>query len=58
VATPILVAFEVVWVIAVSGVLIHRVGVAEAVDTVLFGLTIIVPVAFTPDAKQPDTGIE
>ena len=49
-ATP---AFEmpvapvVVWVIAVSAVLIHNVGVDDGAPAVLFGFTVIVPVAFT-----------
>ena len=47
VATPIPVAPVVVWVILVNAVLIHKVGVEEAAPTVLFGLTVIVPVAFT-----------
>ncbi len=41
------VAPVVVWVIAVSGVLIHSVGVDEAALTVLLAVTVIVPVAFT-----------
>jgi hypothetical protein len=45
-ATPIPVAPVVVWVIFVIAVLIHIVGVDEATDTVLFGVTVIVPVAF------------
>ena len=47
VAVPIPVAPVVVWVIAVNGVLMHNVGVDEAVPTVLAGFTVIVPVAFT-----------
>ena len=46
-ATPMPVAPVVVWVIFVIVVLIHTVGVDEATDTVLFGVTVIVPVAFT-----------
>ena len=42
---PIPVAPVVVCVIAVNGVLIHSVGVAEGAVTVLLGLTVIVPVA-------------
>jgi hypothetical protein len=45
--TPIPVAPVVVWVIAVKGVLIHNVGTELAKLTVLFVVTIIVPVAFT-----------
>ena len=51
VAAPIPVAPVVVCVIAVSAVLIHNVGVLEAALTVLAGVTVIVPVAFT--APQP-----
>ena len=47
VAVPIPVAPVVVWVIAVSAVLMHRVGVEEAVLTVLSSVTVIVPVALT-----------
>jgi hypothetical protein len=45
--TPIPVAPVVVCVMLVNVVLIHNVGVALAELTVLFGVTIIVPVAFT-----------
>ena len=41
------VAPVVVRVILVSNVLIHKVGVDEAVPGVLAGVTVIVPVAFT-----------
>ena len=47
VAVPIPVFPEVVCVIAVKAVLIHSVGVLDAALTVLFGVTVIVPVAFT-----------
>ena len=47
VAAPIPVAPVVVCVILVSAVLIQSVGVDDAALTVLFGLTVIVPVAFT-----------
>ena len=47
VAVPIPVAPVVECVIVVNTVLIHKVGVDEAVPAVLFGVTIIVPVAFT-----------
>ena len=47
VVTPIPVAPVVVRVMFVSGVLIHRLGDDEATPAVLFGVTIIVPVAFT-----------
>ena len=45
VGEPMPVAPVVVWVIAVNGVLIHKVGEDEAAPAVLFGVTIIVPVA-------------
>jgi hypothetical protein len=47
VATPMPVAPVVVCVIAVNGVLIHNVGVEDAAPAVLFGVTVIVPVALT-----------
>ena len=47
VAVPIPVAPVVACVIAVKAVLIHNVGVVEAVPAVLAGVTVIVPVAFT-----------
>ena len=47
VAAPIPIAPVVAWVILVKTVLMHKVGVDEAAPTVLFGLTVIVPVAFT-----------
>ena len=47
VAAPIPVAPVVVWVIFVKAVLIHKVGVDDPAPAVLFGLTVIVPVAFT-----------
>ena len=46
-AAPIPLAPVVEWVMLVSAVLIHNVGVEEATDTVLAGVTVIVPVAFT-----------
>ena len=51
VAVPIPVAPVVLCVIAVNAVLIHKVGVDDAAPAVLFGVTIMVPVAFT--APQP-----
>ena len=45
--TPIPVAPVVVWVIEVSGVLIHNVGVELGNPAVLSDVTLIVPVAFT-----------
>ena len=56
VAVPIPVAPVVVCVIAVSAVLIHNVGVLEAALTVLAGVTVIVPVAFTVP-QPPDKGM-
>ena len=56
-AVPIPVAPVVVWVIAVNGVLMHNVGVEEAAVTVLFTLTVIVPVAFNVP-HPPVNGIE
>ena len=47
VAAPMPVAPVVVWVMLVSAVLMHNVGVEEAAPTVLFADTVIVPVAFT-----------
>ena len=47
VAVPIPLAFGVVCVIAVRAVLMQRVGVEEAAPTVLSGVTVMVPVAFT-----------
>jgi len=47
VGVPIPVAPVVVCVIAVRAVLIQSVGVEDAAVTVLFGITVIVPVAFT-----------
>ena len=47
VAVPIPVAPVVVCVIFVKAVLIHKVGDEEAAETVLFAVTVIVPVAFT-----------
>ena len=47
VAVPIPVAPVVACVIFVNAVLIHKTGVLEAAPTVLAGVTVIVPVAFT-----------
>ena len=47
VAVPIPVAPVVAWVMFVNAVLIHKVGDEEAAPAVLFGVTIIVPVAVT-----------
>ncbi len=56
VAVPIPVAPVVVWVMAgLSAVLIHKV-LAALLVTVLFGVTMIVPVAFTVP-HPPDNGI-
>ena len=47
VGVPIPVAPVVVCVIGVNAVLIHSVGVDDAIPTVIFGVTVIVPVALT-----------
>ena len=47
VAVPMPVAPVVVWVIAGRAVLMQRVGVEEAAPTVLSGVTVMVPEAFT-----------
>ena len=56
VGAPIPVAPEVVWVIAVSAVLIHKVGVDEGALTVLVAVTVMVPVAST-EPHPPVTGM-
>jgi len=43
-------------VMLVSAVLMHKVGVDDATPTVLFGETVIVPVAFPPP-QPPDNKI-
>ena len=57
VAAPIPVAPVVVWVIAVRAVLIHKVGEEDAALTVLFGVTVIVPVAFKTGPQPPVSGM-
>ncbi len=57
VAVPIPVAPVVVWVMAVKGVLIHKVGLELAAPTLLFADTIMVPVALTVP-QPPVKGIE
>jgi hypothetical protein len=47
VGDPIPVAPVVECVILVNDVLIHKVGVDDAAPAVIFGVTVIVPVAFT-----------
>ena len=47
VAVPMPVAPVVVWVMLVSAVLIHKVGLELAAPAVLAGDTMMVPVAFT-----------
>ena len=47
VEVPMPVAPVMAWVMFVNAVLIHNVGDEDAAPTVLFGVTIIVPVAFT-----------
>ena len=56
VAVPMPVAPVVAIVMLVSAVLIHRVGVLDGVPAVLFGVTVIVPVAFT-EPQPPVKGI-
>ena len=56
VGVPIPVAPVVVCVIAVKAVLIHSVGVADAADAVLAGVTVIVPVALM-SAQPPINGM-
>jgi hypothetical protein len=57
VAAPIPVAPVVAWVIGVSAVLIQSVGVDDAAPTVLFALTVIVPVALRTGPQPPASGI-
>ena len=57
VAAPIPVAPVVVWVIAVSAVFKHKVGVVDAALTVLFGVTVIVPVANKAGPQPPVKGM-
>ena len=47
IGAPIPVACKVAWVIAVNGVFIHKVGLDDAAPAVIFGVTMIVPVAYT-----------
>jgi hypothetical protein len=56
VAVPIPVALVVAIVMLVRAVLIHKVGVLDGVPAVLFGVTVIVPVAFTVP-QPPVNGI-
>jgi len=56
VGAPIPVAPVVAIVMFVIRVLIHNVGVDEAAPAVLFGVTVIVPVAFT-DPQPPVKGM-
>lgn len=55
-AVPMPVAPVVVWVMSVSVVLIHKVGVVEAVPVVLSGVTVIIPMA-SIDPQPPVKGI-
>ena len=55
-AFEIPVAPVIVWVILVNAEPMHKVGVEEATPTVLFGETVIVPVAFPPP-QPPDNKI-
>ena len=56
VGAPIPVAPVVVCVMAVNAVLMHNVGVLDAALTVLFGVTMMVPVAFT-EPQPPVNGM-
>ena len=56
VGAPIPVAPVVLCVMAVNAVLIHKVGELEAALTVLLGVTVIVPVAFT-EPQPPVNGM-
>ena len=56
VATPMPLAKVVVWVIGVKAVLIHNVGVLDAALTVIFAVTVIVPVALAAP-HPPVSGI-
>ena len=56
VAVPMPVALVVACVILVKAVLIHKVGVLDAAVAVLFGVTVIVPVAFT-EPQPPVNGM-
>lgn len=56
VAVPIPVAPDVVCVMLVKAVLIHRVGVEEAALAVFAAVTVMVPVAFT-EPQPPVNGI-
>jgi len=56
VAVPIPVAPVVACVILVKAVFIQSVGVEEATPAVLFGVTVIVPVAFT-EPQPPVNGM-
>ena len=57
VGVPMPVAPVVVCVMAVSGVLMHNVGVEEAAPTALLSTTVMVPVAFTVP-QPPVSGME
>ena len=57
VGVPMPVAPVVVWVMGVSAVFVHSVGVEEATPAVLSGVTVIVPVAETLP-QPPVKGIE
>ena len=56
VAVPMPVAPVVACVMLVNAVLIHTVGLLDAVPAVLAGVTVIVPVAFT-DPQPPVNGM-
>ena len=56
VAVPIPVAPDVVWVIFVKAVLIHKVGALDAAPAVLAAVTVMVPVALAVP-HPPERGI-
>ena len=57
VAVPMPVAPVVACVILVNAVLIQSVGVLDAAPAVLFGVTVIVPVALTEEPHPPVNGM-
>ena len=57
VAVPMPVAPVVACVIFVNAVLIQSVGVLDAAPAVLFGVTVIVPVALTEEPHPPVNGM-
>ncbi len=57
VAAPMPVAPVVVWVMDVSAVFTHKVGVVDAALTVLLDVTVIVPVANKTGPQPPANGM-